>query len=165
MQLKKIIAELEVKDHGKNAENLFCTGFAAYLGSPKYNSIFNPAHQTIYQDMNQPFDHYWIASSHNTYLLGDQLNGESSPEAYKNAFKKGCRCVELDCWDNEKDMENPIIYHGHTLTSKVTFREVIETIRDFGFVTSSYPIILSLEVHCKIEGQKSNGQNIKRSFG
>ena len=41
---------------------------------------------------------YYVSSSHNTYLLANQLTGESSVQAYINALKKGCRCVELDLW-------------------------------------------------------------------
>jgi uncharacterized protein YjbI with pentapeptide repeats len=163
-QAKQIIAEVEKKDHGKDSELLYNTGFSAYLTSSKYNDVFNPHHATVYQDMNQPFTHYWIASSHNTYLLEDQLKGASSVEAYKNAFAKGCRCVELDCWDGE-DKSMPIIYHGHTLTSKITFQEVIETIRDFGFKNTDYPVILSLEVHCGIEGQQAMAKIVKDILG
>ncbi len=34
----------------------------------------------------------------------------------------------------------PIIYHGHTLTTKVTFQAVCEAINTYGFVTSEYPV-------------------------
>ncbi|MGH0169852.1 UNVERIFIED_CONTAM: hypothetical protein FKN15_001411 [Acipenser sinensis] len=56
-------------------------GFLMYLLS-KEGDVFNPAHATVYQDMSQPLSHYFISSSHNTYLLQDQLGGPSSTEAY-----------------------------------------------------------------------------------
>jgi len=33
----------------------------------KQNSIFDLEHQRVVQNMDQPLNHYWIASSHNTY--------------------------------------------------------------------------------------------------
>ncbi len=56
-------------------------GFLMYLTSPE-GSIFNPERQDLFQDMSQPLAHYYISSSHNTYLMEDQLKGPSSVEAY-----------------------------------------------------------------------------------
>lgn len=44
--------------------------------------VLNPDHREVYQDMSQPLNHYFISSSHNTYLMEDQLTGPSSTEAY-----------------------------------------------------------------------------------
>lgn len=40
----------------------------------------------------------------------------------------------VDCWDGPDDL--PIIYHGHTLTSKIKFLDVLHTIKEHAFVTS-----------------------------
>lgn len=56
-------------------------GFLMYLHQDE-GCILNPAHKDLYQDMRQPLNHYFISSSHNTYLMEDQLKGPSSTEAY-----------------------------------------------------------------------------------
>lgn len=56
-------------------------GFLMYLLSAD-GSAFSVAHRRVYQDMDQPLSHYLVSSSHNTYLLEDQLTGPSSTEAY-----------------------------------------------------------------------------------
>ncbi|KAK5897835.1 hypothetical protein CgunFtcFv8_015304 [Champsocephalus gunnari] len=147
----KLIEKYEVDGTAKQNERMSKDGFLMYLHR-EAGSIFNPAHKQVYQDMRQPLNHYYISSSHNTYLMEDQLKGPSSTEAYIKALMKSCRCVELDCWDGANG--EPVIYHGYTLTSKVLFRDVIKAINDYAFKTSDYPVILSLENHCSVDQQK-----------
>ena len=127
------------------------------------NEIFDPEKLEIYQDMSRPLCDYYINSSHNTYLLANQLTSDSSTKAYVNAFAKGCRCVELDCWDGEKD--EPMIYHGYTFTSKILFREVVQTIKNYAFISNPYPVILSLENHCNEKQQEKMAEIFEQVLG
>ncbi len=48
----------------------------------------------------------------------------------------------------------PLVLHGWTLTAPIGFRAVCKTIGETAFVTSSHPIIVSLEVHADLEQQE-----------
>ena len=61
----------------------------------------------------------------------------------------GCSQTDFrtDCWDGHGN--EPVIYHGWTLTSKIDFKEVLQdAIRPYAFHVSDYPLILSIENHC-----------------
>ncbi|KAF1951938.1 PLC-like phosphodiesterase [Byssothecium circinans] len=197
--------------------------FADYFTTGLGN-VMKPAQPV---DTSFSISNYFISSSHNTYLTGNQLSSDSSVDAYKNVLLRGCRCVEIDVWDGEppsssssedeaagaatdkkekkdklkdklsirKRLElkfgrkgsspskgskeaspspsppkadadriqpwisnsstraEPRVYHGYTLTKDMPFRDVCATIRDYAFVSSNLPLIVSLEVHTSPEQQ------------
>ncbi|XP_056367990.1 1-phosphatidylinositol 4,5-bisphosphate phosphodiesterase delta-3 isoform X3 [Oenanthe melanoleuca] len=161
-QARAIIRTYELNEKAKQQDLMMLDGFMMYLLSAA-GDIFNQEHTKVHQDMSQPLSHYFISSSHNTYLTRNQIGGSSSTEAYVRALRAGCRCVELDCWEGSDG--EPVVYHGHTLTSKILFRDVIESIRDSAFEKSPYPVILSLENHCGLEQQATMARHMKAILG
>lgn len=137
-------------------------GFARYL-SGEENSIIPPEKLDNSEDMTLPLSHYFINSSHNTYLTAGQLAGNSSVEIYRQVLLSGCRCVELDCWKGRTD-EEPLITHGFTMTSEISFKEVIEAIAESAFKTSPFPVILSFENHVDSPKQQAKMAEYCRSI-
>ncbi|KAM9784670.1 1-phosphatidylinositol 4,5-bisphosphate phosphodiesterase delta-3-A isoform 2-T3 [Syngnathus typhle] len=159
---QNLIGTYELNDWAQKNQFMTQNGFTMYMLS-RENDVLNPEHARVYQDMSRPLAHYFISTSHNTYLTKDQVTSASSTEPYIRALIQGCRCVELDCWDGDKG--EPVIYHGHTLTSKVPFREVIVTIAQYAFKASPYPLILSLENHCSVEQQVVMAKHLHAILG
>uniref|UniRef100_A0A8C0G1V6 Phosphoinositide phospholipase C n=1 Tax=Chelonoidis abingdonii TaxID=106734 RepID=A0A8C0G1V6_CHEAB len=156
-----IIRKFEVSEENKKQNVLGIEGFTSFMRSSACD-IFNPLHSEVHQDMDQPLCNYYIASSHNTYLTGDQLLSQSKVEMYARVLQDGCRCVEVDCWDGPDG--EPVVHHGYTFTSKILFRDVVEAINKNAFVKNEFPVILSIENHCSIQQQKKIAQYLKEIF-
>uniref|UniRef100_A0AAR2L0U5 1-phosphatidylinositol 4,5-bisphosphate phosphodiesterase n=1 Tax=Pygocentrus nattereri TaxID=42514 RepID=A0AAR2L0U5_PYGNA len=138
-------------------------GFSRYLISDE-NGVIPPEKLDQSEDMTFPLSHYFINSSHNTYLTAGQLAGNSSVEMYRQVLLSGCRCVELDCWKGRTAEEEPVITHGFTMTSEISFKEVIEAIAECAFKTSPFPIILSFENHVDSPKQQAKMAEYCRSI-
>ncbi|CAG8288805.1 unnamed protein product [Penicillium salamii] len=133
--------------------------FSTFLASSSNGIYASRAPQSRF---DRPLNEYFISSSHNTYLLGRQVAGASSTEAYVSALQQGCRCVEIDCWDGADG--RPIVSHGRTLTTSVLFADCITVINRYAFISCDFPLILSLEVHCNPEQQLAMVKIMKETF-
>ncbi|KAF1380511.1 hypothetical protein PFLUV_G00164540 [Perca fluviatilis] len=145
-QVRQIMEKYETNASQLERDQISLQAFSRYLGGEE-NSIVPSERLDIIDDMNQPLSHYFINSSHNTYLTVGQLTGLSSVEMYRQVLLTGCRCIELDCWKGRPQDEEPYITHGFTMTTEIPFKEVIEAIAESAFKTSPYPLILSFENH------------------
>lgn len=165
----------------EEATGLSLDQFTSYLSSPT-NAVLSPSQRKVCQDMSRPLPEYFISSSHNTYLIGHQWKGESTVEGYVRALLAGCRSVEskyclvtrngpvldltkmsasVDIYDGD---DEPIVYHGKTLTGSVSVRAVCVAIASYAFMASPYPIIISAEMHCGPEQQLKLVDILKEVF-
>lgn len=81
-------------------------------------------------------------------------------------IKEICLVTRLvvDVWD-DSGHEEPVVYHGYTLTSKLRLRGVLQTINQYAFKTSKYPVIISVENRCKLaRNHKIMAQMMKDIF-
>ncbi|KAM3596552.1 uncharacterized protein V6R79_016473 [Siganus canaliculatus] len=158
----KLIQAHEPSEEGRQQGYLSLDGFTSYLTSAECH-LFDREHDSVCQDMTQPLSHYFISSSHNTYLIEDQFRGPSDISGYIRALKMGCRCVEVDVWDGPD--EEPVVCTGHTLSPPLSLRCVLEAIGKFAFVASEYPLIVCIENHCSRSQQKVMCQHLVRILG
>ncbi|XP_048698506.1 1-phosphatidylinositol 4,5-bisphosphate phosphodiesterase beta-4 isoform X2 [Caretta caretta] len=160
----QIIETYEPDEDLKNKGLISSDGFCRYLMSDENAPVFLDRLE-LYQEMDHSLAHYFISSSHNTYLTGRQFGGKSSVEMYRQVLLAGCRCVELDCWDGKGEDQEPIITHGKAMCTDILFKDVIQAIKETAFVTSEYPVILSFENHCSKYQQYKMSKYCEDYFG
>ncbi|KXN82992.1 1-phosphatidylinositol 4,5-bisphosphate phosphodiesterase 1 [Leucoagaricus sp. SymC.cos] len=90
-----------------------------------------------------PFADYFVSSSHNTYLLSNQVLGKASALSYTHVLSQGARCVEIDVWPSSK---GPIVTHGHTFSQSIPFADVCAAI-GASVYPDTWPVLVSLECH------------------
>ncbi|KAM7403939.1 hypothetical protein PAMA_004381 [Pampus argenteus] len=164
-QIKALIDKYEPCTSNCNRGLISPEGLLCFLMGPETSVVMQDKLAKC-QDMSQPIPHYFIKSSHNTYLTAGQFSGVSSPEMYRQCLLSGCRCLELDCWKGKPPDEEPIITHGFTMTTEILFKDVIEAIAESAFKTSRYPVILSFENHVdSVKQQEKMANYCKTIFG
>ncbi|KAG6547346.1 hypothetical protein Mapa_011283 [Marchantia paleacea] len=148
------------KKGGTANGGLDLAGFVKLLLSPDVNSILKPKEKS--HDMTQPLSHYYVHTSHNSYLTGNQLTSRSSTSPIIDALKNGCRVIELDCWERRGKIK---VLHGGTLTKPVKFDACIKAIKENAFVASDYPVIITIENHLPGELQIQAAKIMKNILG
>ena len=124
-------------------------------------------------DMNHPLSHYWIMSSHDTYLncwnrdqpvLDDQM--------YLAALYRGVRCLELDVFDGYVGSD----YFGEPVIAKeepsseddrvLGLEIALKAIRHFLQTNpKAYPLILNIENHCSYRVQEKMADYLFKILG
>ena len=107
--------------------------------------LFNSDHEGVYQDMNHPIVDYYISSSHNTQLTGDQLFGGSDVDMYIRVIMGTCRSVDVEVHEKNNKL---LVSAGKSFTGALDYEVVIQKINEYSFRLSPYPLIIRIETHC-----------------
>ncbi|OWM68715.1 phosphoinositide phospholipase C 2-like isoform X2 [Punica granatum] len=141
---------------------LHLNAFFRYLLSD-HNPPIPPSPQ-VHHDMNAPLAHYYLYTGHNSYLTGNQLSSDCSSEPIKKALAKGVRVIELDLWPNATG-DKVEVCHGGTLTTPVGLMKCLHATKDYAFVISDYPVVITFEDHLTPALQAKVAKMVSKTFG
>ena len=164
-----------------NMDRITKSRFIAFLTSDA-NDLMQPARgKPGSDDMTKPLSHYWINTSHDTYLasLPSSLHhGRSAFQKNKNfdsvdeqmymaALLRGVRCLEIDIWDGMDGKEPVVAKHQPQQPSDRRFplEVVLRIVRLFlQQHPYTFPIILKLENHCSLLVQHRLAELLRTYF-
>lgn len=150
--------------------------FLSWLTSDA-NDLIIPERASIgADDMTKPLSHYWINTSHDTFLAGAPNSfGDKSAFSrgapvdvdaymYTAALLRGVRCLEFDVWDDASANE-PVIAMRQDSKS-MPLRTVLRSVRYFlNENPYTFPIILKVENHCSPAVQMKMANLFYEHFG
>jgi hypothetical protein len=97
-QLEDLVAKISGRLHTfiktERGWGISLYDFTRLLFSDFNHAVPLQSYELDESSMNEPLTDYWIESSHNTYLTGHQLHGESSVDMYREVLDLGCKCIE-----------------------------------------------------------------------
>jgi hypothetical protein len=148
--------------------------FQEFLRS-EWNDIYDPENRVIDKEqlLDKPLSHYWINSS---FCTSSMSNGIPSIQSYTRALSRGCKSIDLNCWDgtilpNGECVPIIIPSNGNpgtsfTVEDRLTFRSVVLVVRKYLLENrNSYPIMFNLENNCSQPFQQSMVKTMQELFG
>ncbi|CAH1438749.1 unnamed protein product [Lactuca virosa] len=128
------------------------------------DDLNGPITSQVHHDMTAPLQHYFIYTGHNSYLTGNQLNSDCSEVPIIKALRRGVRVIELDLWPNSSK-DGIHVLHGRTMTTPVDLYKCLKSIKEHAFVSSPYPVIITLEDHLTRNLQAKVAEMVTEIFG
>ncbi|KAL7612428.1 hypothetical protein Lser_V15G08984 [Lactuca serriola] len=127
------------------------------------DDLNGPITSQVHHDMTAPLQHYFIYTGHNSYLTGNQLNSDCSEVPIIKALRRGVRVIELDLWPNSSK-DGIHVLHGRTMTTPVDLYKCLKSIKEHAFVSSPYPVIITLEDHLTANLQAKVAEMVTEIF-
>ena len=152
--------------HAGERQALTCAAFETLLLDTDGNGATAMRDRRVWHEMTLPISKYHIYSSHNTYLDGHQRVGRAGdvPRVLCRAAAASTRLLG----PRPRLQPRP---HRHSRMDdvwRVPALDVAEAIRDaYAALPEEQrtPLVISLEMHCKLEGQQRLAQIFSDTFG
>jgi myosin-5 len=142
-------------------------GFQAIMNHEK-NDAYDPV-KTHHNDieMSSPLNHYYIATADGPAvgILPPRQHGSDTTNPYHIDVKRGCRCLEIRCFEGSIAPEHIDRKHGfrsdlfvsapdqdqsHTGLGRLTFKETVLEISRVAFTLTHLPLVIMLDFSANV---------------